>query len=109
MAGFGLESAQYSTFPAKINDLQALPGAFGGIPALQLSQRALPSVSGSGVRRKIFLEFAFLTLEVLRVGRRFLFLGDIWPSFGILGIPLKPLFEPRLGVRLDGVGRAFRL
>jgi hypothetical protein len=38
VAGFGLESAQYSTFPAKINDLQALPGAFGRIPALQLSQ-----------------------------------------------------------------------
>jgi hypothetical protein len=29
MAGFGLESAQYSTFPAKFNDLEAFGGGLG--------------------------------------------------------------------------------
>jgi len=36
MAGFGLESAQYSTFPAKFNDLEAFGGAFGRFGAVRV-------------------------------------------------------------------------
>jgi hypothetical protein len=67
------------------------------------------SVTGPGVRRKIFLELAFFTLEILRVGRGFLLLGNIWPGFGIFGVHFKPLLEPRLGIRLDRVGGTFGL
>src|SRR5580704_4082492 len=109
MAGFGLESAQYSTFPAKFNDLEAFRGAFGRIPGLELSRRPPLSVSGSRLRRKIFLELAVYALKLLRFGRRILLLGDIRPTLGILRIYLEPLFQPRLGVRLDGIGRAFGL
>src|SRR5437868_1092800 len=67
------------------------------------------SVARSRIRRKIFLELAFHTLEFLRVGRLVLLLGDVRPALGVLGVDLEPLLEPGLGVRLDGVGRAFRL
>src|SRR5450759_424835 len=70
---------------------------------------ALQSISGSGLRRKIFLEFAAHAVEILGVGRGFLFLGDVRPALGVLGIDLQPLLQAGLGVRLDGVGRAFRL
>ena len=33
---------------------------------------------------------------------------DIGPAFGVLRIHLKPLLKSRFGVRLDGLGRAFR-
>src|ERR1700722_1236636 len=67
------------------------------------------SVAGSWSRRKIFLELAFHTLEILGVGRGFLLLGDIRPALGVFGIHLKPLFQARFGIRLDGIGWAFGL
>jgi hypothetical protein len=41
MAGFGLESVQYSTFPAKINDLEAFNGVFGRFRGVGLSRISL--------------------------------------------------------------------
>src|ERR1700678_3034062 len=67
------------------------------------------SVAGTGIRRKIFLELALFPLEILGVARGFLLLGNIRPSLGIFGVDLEPLFEARLGIRLDGVGGTFRL
>ena len=67
------------------------------------------SVAGTRCRRKIFLELAFFSLELLGVRWGILLLGNIWPGFGIFAVHFKPFFEPRLGVRLDGVGGAFGL
>ncbi|GCC47638.1 hypothetical protein chiPu_0031496, partial [Chiloscyllium punctatum] len=36
-------------------------------------------------------------------------LGDVRPALGVVAVDLEPLFQARLGVRLDGVGRTFRL
>src|ERR1700689_4706451 len=66
------------------------------------------SVAGSGSWRKIFLELALHTLEILGVGRRFFLLGDVRPTLGIFGIHLEPLFQTGLGIGLDGIRRAFR-
>src|SRR5271169_3370194 len=66
-------------------------------------------ISGTGIWRKIFLKLAFHPFEILCVRRRFLLLGDIRPALGVFGIDLEPLLKPRLGVRLDRIGRAFRL
>src|ERR1700723_2687219 len=67
------------------------------------------SVASPSIGRKIFLELAFFALEILGVGRGFLLLGNIWPGFGIFAVHFKPLFEPRLGIRLDRVGGTFGL
>src|SRR4051812_1869778 len=61
------------------------------------------------LRRKIFLELAFHALEFFRVGRLVLLLGDVRPAFRVFGVDLEPLFQPRLGIRLDRVRRALRL
>jgi hypothetical protein len=79
MAGFGLESVQHSTFPAKINDLEAFGGVFGRFRDGRVKPDQILSVPGSGARRKIFLELAFHTLEILGVTRGFLLLGNIRP------------------------------
>src|SRR5204863_3298816 len=47
--------------------------------------------------------------EVLGVGRWVLLDRDIGPSLGIFGVDGQPLLGAGLGVRLDGVDRAFRL
>src|SRR3984957_6593634 len=65
------------------------------------------SVAGTWSRRKIFLELAFHTLEILGIGRGFLLLGDIRPALGIFGIHLKPFFQAGLGIGLDRVGWTF--
>src|ERR1700738_1580153 len=67
------------------------------------------SVAGTGFLGKIFLELAFDALEILGVGGRVLLLGDVGPALGVFGVDLEPLLQPRLGVRLDGVRRAFGL
>src|SRR6476620_7548013 len=59
--------------------------------------------------RKIFLELAVHALKFFRVGRLVLLLGDVRPALGVLVVDLEPLFEPGLGVRLDGISRALRL
>src|SRR6185437_8981374 len=66
-------------------------------------------VAGAGLLGKIFLELAFHAFKILGVRRRVLFLGDVGPALGVLGIHLEPFLQARLGVRLDGVGRAFGL
>src|SRR6202020_1028116 len=78
-------------------------------PVERRKTRPQRSVAGPGSRRKIFLELAFFALELLGVGRGILLLGNIWPGFGIFGVHFKPLFEPRLGIRLDRVGGTFGL
>ena len=66
------------------------------------------SVSGTWIGRKIFLEFPLLTVELLRVRRRFFLLRDVRPAFGVFRIHVQPLLQSRLGIRLDGIGRTFR-
>jgi len=78
-------------------------------PPLGLSKGVSRLIPSAGIWRKIFLKFTFNPLKLLRVRRGILFLGNIRPSLGIFGIQRQPLFEPRLGVRLDGIRRAFRL
>ena len=34
---------------------------------------------------------------------------NIWPRLGVLAVDLQPFLKTRLGIRLDGIGRAFRL
>jgi hypothetical protein len=77
--------------------------------AAQADKHRNRSVAGARSRRKIFLEFAFHTLKILGVGRGFLLLGDVRPGLGIFGIHLKPFFQARLGIGLDGVGGTFGL
>src|SRR5215211_2697277 len=45
----------------------------------------------------------------LGVGRRFLFDRNVGPDLGKIRVQLKPFLQTRLGIRLDGVDRAFRL
>ena len=65
------------------------------------------SVATTGLWRKIFLELALDALEILRLGRGFLLLGNIGPGLGVLGIHLEPFFEAWFRIRLDCVRRAF--
>ena len=55
------------------------------------------------------MEFIWLPLPLLSVGRGRPFDRDIWPSFRIVSVELKPLLSTRLGIRLDRIDWAFRL
>src|SRR5436190_22783951 len=70
---------------------------------------AQPSVAFARLRRELFLELSSLTVESLGVGRRLFLGGDVGPFLGVFGIDLQPFVEAGFGVRLDRVGRAFRL
>lgn len=67
------------------------------------------SISGAGLRREEFLEFAVHALKIFGVGRRILLLGDVRPGLGVFGVDLKPLLKARLGVRLNRIRRTFWL
>ncbi len=58
--------------------------------------------------RKEFLELVLVVDKVIGVWRRVLFRRDIRPFFRIIAINLKPLFQIRFGIGLDGLHRAFR-
>jgi hypothetical protein len=55
------------------------------------------------------LDLVLHAVPFLAVGRPFALYRDVRPCLGIFGIELEPLFQSRLGVGLDGFGRAFRL
>ena len=55
------------------------------------------------------MEFVRLPLPFLIVGWRRFFDRNIWPDFPVFRIQRQPFLEPRLGVGLDRVDRAFRL
>jgi len=65
-------------------------------------------ISGTRFGVKI-LELARNPLPILAVRRSVALDRNIGPSLGIFSIKFKPLFEPRLGIGLDGFGRAFGL
>src|SRR5690606_14360284 len=67
------------------------------------------SVAFTRFRRKILFVLARLAVELLRVRRRFSLGSYVRPLFGIFGIDLQPFLKPGLRIRLDRVGRAFRL
>jgi hypothetical protein len=81
---------------------------FGSATRNQKAGSASKSVAGTRVRGEIFIEFPLLTVKLLGIRRRFFLLGDVRPALGVFGIHLKPLFQPRLGIRLNRVGRTFR-
>ncbi len=67
------------------------------------------SVSRPRLLRKIFFELAFDAVELLGLGQLVLLLGDVRPDLRVFGVQRQPLLKPRLGVRLDRLGRALRL
>src|SRR5262249_27232689 len=72
-------------------------------------QNRVCSVPGSRLRRKELPELVRHPVPVLGVGRGLLFDSNIRPGLRVLGVQLQPFLKSRLGVRLDGLGRAFRL
>src|SRR3989441_1494769 len=66
------------------------------------------SITRAWIWREV-LEFVRLPLPLLRVRRGRFFDRNIWPDFRVFRIQRQPFLEPRLGVRLDRVDRAFRL
>jgi hypothetical protein len=59
--------------------------------------------------RKIFFKFVRDVFPFLGVWRGIVLDRNIRPSLGVLGIDTQPLLDPRLGIRLDRIYRAFRL
>lgn len=55
----------------------------------------------------MLLELTFYAIPFLGIGGLRLFDRDIGPAFCVVGVELQPALEPRLGVRLDRLGRAF--
>ena len=54
-------------------------------------------------------QLAGLAVKVLGVGQRFALDGDVRPDLRHFDVELQPLLQPRLGVGLDRLGRAFGL
>jgi hypothetical protein len=87
-----------------------LPAAFLGRNSGSRSQIPLRgSVALTALGVEELLEFVRHPIPILAVRRRVFLGGDVRPSLGVLGIDLQPLLQARLGVRFDGIGRAFRL
>src|ERR1700752_2109749 len=57
----------------------------------------------------MLFEFVRDAFPLLGVRRRRFFGRDFWPDLPIFAIGAQPLFQARLGVRLDRFNRAFRL
>ena len=55
------------------------------------------------------VEFAGLAVPFLAIGGAVALDCDVRPGLGVVGVDLQPLVEARLSVRLDRLGRAFRL
>ena len=55
------------------------------------------------------VKFACNTVKLLGITWRIAFYRDVGPNGRVFGVYFKPLVEARLGVRLYGVGGAFRL
>ena len=67
------------------------------------------SIAFTGLFREVGLEFAGYAVELLGIGRGLALDGNIRPFRGIFGVYLEPLLQARFGIRLDRIGRAFRL
>ena len=67
------------------------------------------SVAFAGVFREVGFEFSFHALKFLGVSRGIPLDRDIWPFRRIFRVDFEPLFEARLGIRLDRINGAFRL
>ncbi len=68
------------------------------------------SVSLAGLRREIFVVFAFLALMLVGIGGSLVVLArDVGPLGREIGVELQPFFKPALGVGQDRLGRAFGL
>src|SRR6516225_10488269 len=66
----------------------------------------------SGAVARIWREILFLVrhpLPLFGIGRRFLLDRNIGPYLGVFRVDAQPLFEARLGVRLDRIDRTFWL
>ena len=54
------------------------------------------------------MEFVWLPLPFLKVGRRRSFDRNLWPDFRVFSVQRQPFLESRLGVGFYGVHRTFR-
>src|SRR6185437_10655345 len=71
--------------------------------------RGIKPLSLIGIRAEKFVELALDPFELVGVGRRLAFPGDVRPLFRIFPVELDPFLQALLGIRQDGIGRAFRL
>jgi len=74
---------------------------------LLAAAHCLKLVAGPWCRRKIFLELAFHTLEILGIGRGFLLLGEFGQLLAYSVFTSSHFFQPGLGVGLDRIGWTF--
>src|SRR5215212_5984030 len=92
--------------------LQTLPQAgqkSKSISRAELAPRPYGLIAIAGIGGKVRIELGGLAVELLGVRRSVLLLRDVGPALGQIGVQLEPLLQPRLRIRLDGLGRAFRL
>jgi hypothetical protein len=74
-----------------------------------LDEDGANSIPLARLRREKLLKLALDPVKLLAVGRAVAFLRDVGPERRIFGVDFQPLIKPRLRVRLDRVGGAFRL
>jgi hypothetical protein len=61
----------------------------------------------AGLGRKISLQLSRPPIIILGVRFRLALCGDVRPHFSIVRVQSQPAIEARLGIGLDGLGRAF--
>src|SRR5215470_16456988 len=67
------------------------------------------SISATGRRREVFVEFIGNPLKLLGISRGVFLNRNIWPSLSEFRVEAEPLLQPRLCVGLNCFNRAFRL
>src|SRR3974390_856729 len=71
-------------------------------------QLSCNSIALAGFRGEEIFELVRFAVKFLGVHRRLALSGNIRPCFRIFSIQAQPSRQPRLGIWLDGFGRAFR-
>jgi len=64
------------------------------------------SIPLAGRRRKKFPKFIGTAVELLCIGRRLVFAGDVWPNLGVFCIQLQPGGQIWLSIWFDRLGGA---
>ena len=111
-AGFCIDPRTIAQFSGKIKIAESIGLTVRSLAAFTVVDMPniwAVSVSLARSLGEVLLELVLDAVPFLGIGRRIALFGDIGPRSRVFRVYFQPLVEPRLGIRLDRLGRAFGL